>query len=748
MSSLASVDCSVRRVNDEAMAATLQPNSRMSSTCARLGVVAGFALLHVPLYAPLHAQSVRAGSRDTVRIARDTVQCTTAPRDAIPNDTARSASLGVIKVTGRIDDLQGVATSASEGRVAARDLRLRPLVREGELLESVPGLIVTQHSGDGKANQLFVRGFNLDHGTDFQTRLDGMPVNSPSHAHGQGYTDLNFLIPEFVDYVDYRLGVQHASIGDFGSAGGAEFHLVHSLDRPFLGVDGGMKRYGRVVGGATKSLGAGTLLLGGELKRYDGPWDVAEGVQKRSAIARYTWGSPSTRISLLALGYRNRWRASDQIPLRSVTEGIVRPFGQIDSTLGGESSRYSLSGTLDRLGSRSAQSLQVFAIRSMLDLYSNFTYYLDDAARGDQFNQREQRTVVGMNAMHVQPFNALGTEHTLTVGLQSRVDVVDGLALYRTLKRRRVATVRDDDVQESATGLFASLESHWTSRLRTILGVRGDGYSFDVASSNTENSGKRWSAIASPKASMAFVPSRNVELYVSAGFGFHSNDARGTTLTVDPATNSPARRVDPLVRSRGVELGLRATPLRGMRSTLAIWGLTLDSELLFAGDGGATKPSAASRRSGVTWANYYRPIPLLTLDADVSLARARFVGVAPGESRVPGALENVVAAGVTWGGDRRGPFGALRLRHFGAYPLTGNNAVRASATTLVNGEIAFQLGDIRVQGTLLNLLNRRARDIEYFYASRLAGEPASGVEDIHFHPVEPRAFRLSLKWGL
>lgn len=657
------------------------------------------------------------------------------------SDTTRARALQPVKVLGRIDDLTGVASSASEGRIGAIDFRLRPLMREGELLETVPGLIVTQHSGDGKANQYFVRGFNLDHGTDFQTRIDGMPVNNPTHAHGQGYTDLNFLIPELVDVIDYKLGVHHASQGDFGSAGGAEFTLATALARPFATVEGGQYGFARVAAGQSLALGGGTLLLGGEARGYDGPWVVNQRLRKGSGLARYTWGSPLSRFSLLALGYRGQWDASDQVPLRAVTAGQLSRFGQVDPTLGGESSRYSLSGSYDRIGTRSRQQVQLYGIRSGLDLYSNFTYQLDSA--GDQFNQREQRTVLGVNAMHTQ---GVGARHLVTVGLQQRTDLLDDVGLHRTARRQRLGTVRQDDVTQSSAGLYVEATSRWTPRVRTVVGLRGDGYLFDVRSDRAENTGRSRDGIVSPKASLVVAAREGMEVYASGGFGFHSNDARGTTITTDPVTGDPASRVDPLVRSRGGELGLRLSTVGGWRATASAWALDLDSELLFVGDGGTTEPSGRSRRAGVTVANYYRPVPSLALDADVSLARARFVEAPAGEQRVPGALEHVVAAGITWGGVRRGPFSALRLRHFGAYPLIEDNSVRATPTTLLNGDVGYQFGTVRVQVAVLNLLNGRGRDIQYYYASRLAGEPAGGVEDIHFHPVEPRQLRLTLRW--
>ena len=374
-------------------------------------------------------------------------------------------------------------------------------------------------------------------------------------------------------------------------------------------------------------------------------------------------------------------------------------------------------------------------------------YFLDNPTQGDQFDQREKRLMIGANANHATSLQAVGAEHTLTIGVQSRADFLSPVGLYRTERRERLSTVREDQVSETGTGGYIEAQSRWRPWLRTTLGIRGDVYTFDVTSDRAENSGQRTAAIASPKASLVFAPTATTELYLSGGLGFHSNDARGTTITVDPATGNPAQRVDPLVRSRGAEIGLRANPVADWRTTLALWALNLDSELLFVGDGGTTEPSDRSRRSGVTLANFYRPVPQLSLDADVSFAHARFAGVEPGPDHVPGALENVLAAGATWAPRKTGPFGALRVRHFGSYPLVEDNSVRATATTLVNASAGYQLGGMRVQASMLNLLNARASDIQYAYASRLPGEAASGTTDVHFHPVEPRQLRISLGWG-
>ena len=673
--------------------------------------------------------------------------------DASPRETEADSVpkvlLAPIVVEGRRDDLAGTATTASQGFVGYRDLLPRPLSREGELLETVPGMIMTQHSGDGKSNQMFVRGFNLDHGTDFSTRLEGMPVNMPTHAHGQGYTDINFLVPELVDHVDYRLGTYYPEIGDFSAAGGAEFSLRRSLDRPIAALGVGENGLFRAVAAGSGEIGRGQLIAGGEVRSYDGPWDTPQDLSKLSGMLRYSLQTGASEFSLLGLAYHNDWDSSDQIPLRAVESGELDPFAQVDSTLGGSSARYSLSGSWIRAGSRSSQRLDLYGIYYDLDLYSNFTYFLDDPVFGDQINQVDGRTVLGLDFLHAMPIDAMGAGHELSLGLQSRLDLID-VALHRTEARARVSTVRDDEVTEWGSGAWAALESRWNSWFRTQLGLRGDFYLFDVTSDDPRNSGDASGALASPKLSLMFGPWDGTEVYASAGFGFHSNDARGTTQSIDPSTGEPVESVDPLVRSRGAELGLRTSLLTGWISTVALWTVELDSELLFVGDAGTTEPSGASRRLGLTWTNYWRLSDRLTMDFDLSLTRARLLDVPDAVDRVPGALENVVAAGITWDSPQGGPLATVRVRHFGAYPLTEDNSQQASPTTLANLAIGWRFGGSGLGITLdvLNVFDAADRDIQYWYASRGPAEPAGGIEDLHFKPIEPRQVRLQLAWGL
>jgi outer membrane receptor protein involved in Fe transport len=700
----------------------------------RAACTAILAVATVLPIARLDAQAVSPPRGDSAHIVHDSVR------------TRTSRALAPVAVTGRIDNLLGSAATASEGRIGAVDLRARPVTREAELLETVPGLVATQHSGEGKANQYFVRGFNLDHGTDFSTSVEGMPLNLPTHAHGQGWTDVNFLIPELVDHVGYRLGVYHVELGDFSSAGGAEFHLVRRLARPLASVQAGAHSLMRVVAAASTELGGGDLLIGAEGRKYDGPWSLPGDVRKTSTLARWSRSRGASEFSILAMSYSNRWNAADQVPMRAVESGDIHRFGQVDSTGGGWTRRHSLSAAWQHAASRSVRSVSAYVVRSDMQLYSNFTYFLDDAGQGDQFSQADGRTILGASARNVTQVQLLGVAHTLAIGAQARMDEIGRLELARTRQREIRHRVRSDRARLANVGLYAQAQSQWTPWLRSVVGARADMHAFSVRSDHPENSGRRSAALVSPKASLILSPFASAEFYASAGRGFHSNDARGVVLRVDPLTGESASPADPLVRSRGAELGLRVASLNGLRTTVVMWSLDLDSELVFVGDAGGTEPSAASVRRGLTVANFWRAGPRLSFDTDFSVSRARLRGVDATEEHVPGALDRVLAGGISWNAGGTGAFGGLRLRHFGAYPLKEDGSVLGTATTLLNAEAGYALSSgARIRLGVLNVANARGYDIQYWYASRLRGEPDGGIEDVHGHPVEPRQVRLTLE---
>jgi hypothetical protein len=316
----------------------------------------------------------------------------------------------------------------------------------------VPGVIVTQHSGDGKANQYFLRGFNLDHGTDFATYVDGMPVNMRSHAHGQGYSDLNFLIPELVQRIDYKKGTYFAGEGDFSSAGAAHMRLADSLAKSVASLSAGPYGYRRGVLADSFSAGDGSWLYGLEINRNDGPWEVPEHVRKYSGMLRYSRGTQDDGFNVTAMAYKNTWNASDQLPLRAVESGQVGRFGAIDPTDGGQTARYSLSYATRKRDAQGLFELDAYAVQSRLDLFSNFTYLLDDPEEGDQFRQSEHRRMLGLNASYSWLAEIGGIEMRNKLGFQSRYDNLSPVGLYRTAAQQRISTIREDRVKESSAG--------------------------------------------------------------------------------------------------------------------------------------------------------------------------------------------------------------------------------------------------------------------------------------------------------
>lgn len=651
----------------------------------------------------------------------------------------------VADVDNPAENLVGIATAASQGAITSAQLEARPIMRSGEVLESVPGMIVSQHSGEGKANQYYLRGFNLDHGTDFSTTVAGVPVNTPTGAHAHGYADASFLIPELVSGVQFKKGPYFADEGDFSAAGAANINYVNRLDNPLVTLSAGQDGWGRLFAAASPTVGGGALLGAFELNHNDGPWVRPDRYQKVNTVIRYSRGDNRLGFSLTGMGYWADWDATDQVAQRAIDSELISRFGNLDATDGGEASRQSIAAEFQRSVGASSIRASGFVLRHQLDLFSNFTYFLDNPDDRDQFHQTERRLAAGGRVTY-RRLGHLFERHTESaIGLQVRRDSLDPVGLHKTAGREHLSTTREDEVGQTMTGAYAQTEIEWARKLRTTLGLRADLYQFTVTSDTPANSGDGSDALVSPKFSAAFGPFSGTEFYANAGMGFHSNDARGATISVDPLTGEPAERVTPLVRAKGAELGIRTVRVKGLQSTVALWYLGLDSELLFVGDAGTTEAGRPSRRVGLEWTNYWRFMPWLTAEADIAFSRARFVDDDPAGDNIPGALDRVISGGLTFEPSRR-VFGSVRLRHFGPRPLIEDASVRSEATTLWNAEIGYNIGRrVRLVLEAYNLFDAEVADIDYFYPSRLPGEPAEGIEDIHTHPALPRSARVALQ---
>jgi len=658
--------------------------------------------------------------------------------------TARRTFRNLADLDQPANELVGIAGAATQGVVTAAQIEERAVSRAGEILETVPGVIISQHSGEGKANQYYIRGFNIDHGTDLATTVAGVPVNLPTHAHGQGYTDLNFLVPELVSGVQYKKGPYYAEEGDFSAAGAININYLNVLDRPLVKLEAGRDRHARVLLAASPRVGRGHVLLAGEVLHRDGPWIHPDDYRKLNAVVRYSQGDQRNGFTLTGMAYTGKWNSTDQVPARAVLAGVLPRFGSIDPTDGGRTHRHSLASRWRRSGIGSLTEAQAYAIKYGLELFSNFTYFLDDPRNGDQFEQEDRRLVTGLKLSHRWLTDWRHHDGENLVGLQLRHDGIPTIGLYHTKSREVLETIRMDGVAQTSAALYFQNSLQWADKLRTVIGLRGDLYHFDVRGGDPANGGSAAASLLSPKVTTVLGPWRSTELYVNWGYGFHSNDGRGSTLTVDPKTHQPANRVSPLVRARGAEIGLRTRALPHLHSTLSLWDLDIASELVFSGDAGSTEASRSSRRVGVEWANYFTPRSWLTLDADLAYSRARFRDQDPAGDRIPGAVEGVASAGISVEG-LRGFTGSLRARYFGPRPLVEDDRVRSKASTLLNARVSCRLTD-QYSLTLdaFNLADAKVSDIDYYYASRLPGEPLGGVNDVHTHPVERRSLRVSL----
>ena len=695
--------------------------------------------------------------RPSLLAAASLLVATAAQAQADAPTVVAAAQLDKVEVTGRhYDNAIGSADAASQGTIRAELLKSRPALRPGEVLEFVPGLIVTQHSGDGKANQYFLRGFNLDHGTDFATTVNGLPVNMPTHGHGQGYSDLNFLIPELVERIEYRKGPYFAKNGDFAAAGSADIAYRNTLDQNFAALTLGDSKFTRFVSAGSTSVGAGLNLLGAvEFQRDDGPWTLPERLRKNNGVLTLSSGTGAEGWSASLMGYDAKWNSTDQVPERLIGAGTFngQPFGRfdaVDGSDGGETRRSSLSGEWHRNTGSETTNVAAYAMNYRLNLFSNFTYALERPNGGDQFSQQDKRSIYGASASHAVEHRLGGLPARTEVGLQLRHDRIR-VSLYDTVKRRITSTTRDDDVRETQLGVYGQTSVELTPWLRSVVGLRADRASFKVDSLySAANSGSASAHLFSPKLSLIAGPWAKTEFFFNAGRGFHSNDARGTTASVDPKTGAAVDRVPGLVAARGMELGARTEWVPGLQSSVALWKLDFDSELVYVGDAGATEPNRPSKRHGLEWNNRYVPMPWLLIDADLAWTHARFADVNPAGNRIPNAVDKVGSIAVTV--RDLGPWSAsVQWRYLGSGSLIEDDSVRSRSAMTTNLRVGRKLGAMFGRNSELtldvfNLLDRKVNDIEYFYESQLPGE-AAPVADRHVHPAEPRTVRVTLKLG-
>ena len=669
-----------------------------------------------------------------------------------PADAGRTVNLAPVLVAGHYDNGVGKSDAASQGVILGGLLQDIPTLRPGEILEAIPGLVVTQHSGEGKANQYFLRGYNLDHGTDFAARVDGVPVNMPTNGHGQGYSDINFLIPELVDRIDYRKGPYFAQSGDFSSAGSAEVHYRASLPTPLLSTTYGSNGYRRVLLAGSTPLPQGPTLLGAiESMQESGPWKNPDRMRKLNGFLRLGEGDEAHGWSAEALGYAARWHSTDQVPLESIRSGELCRFCALDPTDGGRTARAILSGEWHAQDGDGYTRLSGYLEHYRLQLWSNFTYFENDPVRGDQFNQRDARNILGADIVKGREGSLFGHDSTTEVGLQVRHDVIH-VSLYDSQARQAFNTVSDNQVGETEAGIYLQNITLWRDWFRSIVGLRVDGIALDLTSRTySPNDGHVDDHRVSPKLALIFGPWQQTEFFVNAGEGFHSNDARGVVDRFDPQTGATLQRAPALVGSFGEEVGVRTEWIPGLQSSLALWRLDSDSELVYGADSGGTEINGASRRHGVEWNNHLTLGPYLLIDADLAWTHARYAhDDENGETgdRIPNAVSKVASLGMTL--HRFGPWSAsVKTLYIGGYPLSQDGSLRAPSSLVTNLRLSRTLTP-RMTLTLdvLNAFDRRYFDIAYDQDYHITPTSPLVADGITVHPGEPRQYRVTLNVDL
>lgn len=663
-----------------------------------------------------------------------------------------------VQVAAHYDNGVGTSDAASQGVILGSLLQDIPILRPGEVLEAVPGLVVTQHSGEGKANQYFLRGYNLDHGTDFASSVDGVPVNMPTNGHGQGYSDVNFLIPELVDHIDYRKGPYFAQNGDFSSAGSADVRYRNTLDKALLNLTIGDDVYRRMLVASSLPLpfaaadGSGPRLLGAlELMANDGPWVHPDGIRKFNGLLRASGGDADRGWSIDALAYDAHWDSTDQIPLELIDSGELCRFCALDPTDGGRSARQILSGDWHTRDSDGYLETSGYFEHYRLQLWSNFTYFENNPDMGDQFNQRDNRKILGGKIAKGWNHTLFGLDSITEIGTQVRYDDIH-VSLFDTEARVPFATVSDNLVDETEAAVYVENTTTWTTWFRSLVGARFDTIHLALTSQTyAPNSGDVRDSRVSPKMALIFGPWRQTEFFLNVGTGFHSNDARGVVYRYDPASGAAVPRAPALVGSFGKEIGIRTEILPGLQSSLALWSLNSASELLYTADSGGTEINGASRRYGVEWNNHFVLNRWLLLDVDLAWTHARYAHENENDEigdQIPNAVATVASVGVS--AHDLGPWsGALKFRYVGGYPLSQDGSLGAPSAFVTNLRVQRQLNDwAALSFDVLNLFDRKYYDIAYGQDYRITPTSPVVPNGVTVHPGESREVRMTLRLQL
>ncbi|WP_452218823.1 TonB-dependent receptor domain-containing protein [Lacinutrix undariae] len=632
----------------------------------------------------------------------------------------------------QLDEMVLTEELSTVSTISRLDLSITPVNSSQEVLRKVPGLFIGQHAGGGKAEQIFLRGFDIDHGTDLSISVDGMPVNMVSHAHGQGYSDLHFVIPETVNKIDFGKGSYYAQEGDFNTAGYVNFETKDYLKESSLSFSAGQFNTLRTVGlfDLMKSTKNQNAYVAFEYLATDGPYESPQNFNRVNLFGKYVMFSPENdKLTFTASHFTSRWDASGQIPQREVDNGNIDRFGAIDATEGGETERTNFNVSFDKyINDNTTFTTNAFYSHYAFELYSNFTFFLEDPINGDQIKQQEDRSIFGVNTAINYNTRLGATAFNLTTGLGVRHDIVDDIELSRTLNRTTtLENLQLGDINQTNIDAFVNAEFEF-GKFKVAPALRLDYFKFMyndalVTDYNTQSQTK---VLLSPKLNFYYNAQDNLQLYLKSGIGFHSNDTRVVVANGGEAI---------LPRSYGADLGTVWKPFPKLVVNSALWYLYLEQEFVYVGDAGIVEPSGKTRRYGLDLGLRYQMNDWLFFDTDATLTNARSIDDPDGQNYIPLAPDFTLTGGVSVD-DYKGFSGGLRLRYLDDRAANEDNSIVAKGYTVTDFNVNYTINDVTLGVAIENLFDVEWNETQFVTTSRLQSETAP-VEEIHFTPGTP-----------
>lgn len=726
--------------NIEGLIADAESNTPLNGASVNMGVGAGN---NTDLFGRFRFSGIEAGQYELI-VSHIGYKTAIVPVEVKPS----LLSTVTIKLKKADLSLAEVRINSKKSSVlntlSALDIKLRPVNSSQDILRIVPGLFIAQHAGGGKAEQIFLRGFDIDHGTDIAITVDGLPVNMVSHAHGQGYADLHFLIPETLEKVTFDKGPYQATKGNLATAAFVDFNTREFLDENMLKAEIGRYNTQRLAG-MIKVLNNSTdekreqLYLASEYNRTDGYFESPQQFRRFNLMGKYnTWWGKQTQLIISASTFDSKWNASGQIPDRAVQSGQIGRFGAIDNTEGGNTSRTNISARFNKQWKSNWKTTDhLFYSRYQFNLYSNFTFFLDDPVNGDMINQREKRNIWGYTTTAARPWQLGGKSANTEFGSGFRYDDIKDIELSKANRHQFFHSIQKGDVKETNVFVWINQDIELSKRFNLNASLRYDHFIFkyrdELAGATTFS--RQTKSILSPKINLSYTPDPKIKIYLNNGIGFHSNDTR---VILDQAAR------DILPRVIGTDLGIILKPVKNLILKTAIWHLFSAQEFIYVGDAGIVEPGGQSRRMGIDLSARYQFNPWLFADFDINLTRARALEAAKGEDYIPLAPALTSIGGLT-AKTKKGFSASLRYRLIGERPANEDNSIQAQGYFLLDAVVNYRVKqfDLMISGE--NLLNRNWREAQFDTESRLRFE-AAPVSEIHYTPGTPLFLKAAISF--